>query len=78
MKYGPVAVSLMVTFMSAISILGTCAEIYVGGTDFCFLMIGYFLCFPFVAHVFIPVFYKLKITSVFEVNICENLLFVEV
>lgn len=66
MGYGPVALSLMVTFISAVSVLGVPAEIFVHGTDYCYLTISYFLCFPVVAHIFIPVFYKLKITSVYE------------
>ncbi|XP_039252044.2 sodium-dependent multivitamin transporter-like [Styela clava] len=66
MRYGPVALSLMVTFISAVSVLGVPAEIFVNGTDYCYLAVSYFLCFPIVCHIFIPVFYKLKITSVYE------------
>ena len=53
--------------MSAITLLGTPAEIYVYGTQYMVIALGYCLMMPVAAHVFIPIFYKLKVTSVFEV-----------
>ena len=62
------SLSLLASFMSAITLLGTPAEIYVFGTQYMLIIFGYFLTIPIAAHVFIPIFYNLRVTSVFEVN----------
>lgn len=70
----PVSMSLLASFMSAITLLGTPAEIYVFGTEYWLIWVGYLIMIPLTAHVFVPIFYKLKLTSVFEVkkNIEKN------
>ncbi|PIK36111.1 putative sodium-coupled monocarboxylate transporter 2 [Apostichopus japonicus] len=62
----PVAISLAATIMSAITYLGTPAEVYIHGPQ-------YGLMFVVRAHVpliimycFVPVFYRLKLTTMFE------------
>lgn len=68
MGFLPVALSLLATFQSAVAILGVPAEIYRFGTEYWFLGCSYFLGLLIPAHVFIPVFYRLRITSTYEVS----------
>ncbi|NXT38948.1 SC5A8 protein, partial [Pelecanoides urinatrix] len=62
----PVAVSLTASFMSAVTVLGTPAEIYRFGTMFCIFAITYALVVLCSAEIFLPVFYRLGITSTYE------------
>lgn len=62
----PVAFSLMASFMSAITLLGVSAEIYFHGIQFILINISYIIGTPIAAFIFLPVFYKLKVTSVYE------------
>ncbi|KAI0242896.1 Sodium-dependent multivitamin transporter, partial [Lamellibrachia satsuma] len=64
----PVSLSLLATFVSAITVLGTPAEMYVFGTQYWMIWIGYVIMIPLTAYFFLPVFYNLKLTSVFEVS----------
>ncbi|XP_014279125.1 sodium-coupled monocarboxylate transporter 2 [Halyomorpha halys] len=62
----PVSISLVSSFTSGNTILGTPAEVYTYGTQYllatiCFVIVG-FLC----AYVFLPVFYKLQLLSLYE------------
>ncbi|XP_032636013.1 sodium-dependent multivitamin transporter isoform X2 [Chelonoidis abingdonii] len=66
MSFLPVALSLLATFQSAVAILGVPAEIYRFGTEYWFLGCCYFLGLLIPAHVFIPVFYRLHLTSTYE------------
>lgn len=68
MGFFPVALSLLATFQSAVAILGVPAEIYRFGTEYWFLGCSYFLGLLIPAHVFIPIFYRLQITSTYEVS----------
>ncbi|NXH63541.1 SC5A8 protein, partial [Rhabdornis inornatus] len=62
----PVALSLTASFMSAVTVLGTPAEIYRYGAIFCVFAITYALVVLCSAEIFLPVFYKLGITSTYE------------
>ncbi|NXY60533.1 SC5A8 protein, partial [Callaeas wilsoni] len=62
----PVALSLTASFMSAVTVLGTPAEIYHYGSIFCIFAITYILVVLCSAEIFLPVFYKLGITSTYE------------
>ncbi|XP_007937048.1 sodium-dependent multivitamin transporter [Orycteropus afer afer] len=62
----PVALSLLATFQSAVAILGVPSEIYRFGTQYWFLGCSYFLGLLIPAHIFIPVFYRLHLTSAYE------------
>uniref|UniRef100_A0A2D4I6R7 Sodium-coupled monocarboxylate transporter 1 n=1 Tax=Micrurus lemniscatus lemniscatus TaxID=129467 RepID=A0A2D4I6R7_MICLE len=62
----PVALSLTASFMSAVTILGTPAEIYRYGGMFSLFAISYMLMVVISAEIFLPVFYRLKITSTYE------------
>uniref|UniRef100_F6V9J8 Sodium-dependent multivitamin transporter-like n=2 Tax=Ciona intestinalis TaxID=7719 RepID=F6V9J8_CIOIN len=66
MGFGPVSLSLFVTIMSAITVLGVPAEVFQHGTSYWGFGFSYFVFTPVVAHCFIPVFYDMKITSVYE------------
>lgn len=63
----PVSFSLMASFMSAITLLGVSAEVYFYGAQFILINISYIIGSPIAAYVFLPIFYKLKLTSVYEV-----------
>ncbi|KAK7113233.1 sodium-coupled monocarboxylate transporter 1-like [Littorina saxatilis] len=62
----PVAMSLAVTFLSALSLLGNPVEIYNFNTMFWYLVLALLLAVAACAHIFVPFFYRLKVTTVFE------------
>lgn len=64
----PVALSLTASFMSAVTVLGTPAEVYRFGAIFSIFGITYFFVVVISAEVFLPVFYRLGITSTYEVR----------
>lgn len=64
----PVALSLTASFMSAVTVLGTPAEVYRFGARFTLFAITYTLVIILSAEVFLPVFYRLGITSTYEVG----------
>ncbi|ESO83050.1 hypothetical protein LOTGIDRAFT_134119 [Lottia gigantea] len=66
MSFLPVAFSVMASFLSAISVLGAPVEIYTFGASFWVNALSYFISVPITAHVFIPLFFKLKISSAYE------------
>ncbi|NWI81357.1 SC5A8 protein, partial [Dryoscopus gambensis] len=81
----PVALSLTASFMSAVTVLGTPAEIYHYGAIFCVFAITYGLVVLCSAEIFLPVFYKLGITSTYEylelrfnkyLRLCGTVLFI--
>uniref|UniRef100_A0AAY4B381 Sodium-dependent multivitamin transporter n=1 Tax=Denticeps clupeoides TaxID=299321 RepID=A0AAY4B381_9TELE len=81
----PVSLSLLATFQSAVAILGAPSEIYTHGTQYWFLGCSYFLGLLIPAHVFIPVFYRLRLTSAYQylelrfnktVRICGTVTFI--
>lgn len=63
----PVAVSLMASFMSAITLLGVSMENYAYGTQFIVINFSYGLATPIAAYWFLPVFFKLQATSAYHV-----------
>ncbi|XP_067628786.1 putative sodium-dependent multivitamin transporter [Eurosta solidaginis] len=62
----PVAVSLVASFMSSITLLGVSSEGYQYGTMFCIINLAYILCTPIAAYLFLPVFYRMRTMSVYE------------
>lgn len=81
----PVSLSLLATFQSAVAILGAPSEIYTYGTQYWFLGVSYFLGLLIPAHIFIPVFYRLRLSSAYEylelrfnktVRICGTVTFI--
>lgn len=66
-----VGCSLMATFMSSITILGVSSEIYTYGIQFVVINISYGIFTPLAAHLYLPVFFKLRSTSAYEVRYHE-------
>ncbi|KAK3778554.1 hypothetical protein RRG08_061836 [Elysia crispata] len=66
MSYLPVGLSLLSTFLSAISALGIPAEVYKHDTLWIWTTPAYFILSLATAHIYMPVFYHLKINSVYE------------
>ncbi|XP_014671169.1 PREDICTED: sodium-dependent multivitamin transporter-like [Priapulus caudatus] len=62
----PVALSMVASFLSAISLLGQPAEMYYYGTQFCFFTFCVIIAFPVAANIFIPIFHGLEVTSAYE------------
>ena len=62
----PMTMSLIASFMSAITLLGTPAEVYQNGTQYCLLV----LCYPFVmaatAYIYMPLLYDLGVSTSYE------------
>ncbi|KAL2775797.1 sodium-coupled monocarboxylate transporter 1 [Daubentonia madagascariensis] len=81
----PVALSLSASFMSAVTVLGTPSEVYRFGAIFSIFAVTYFFVVVVSAEVFLPVFYRLGITSTYEylelrfnkyVRLCGTVLFI--
>lgn len=70
LKTLPVAVSILVSFLSAILILGAPAEMYTKGTQYYMNVFGQMAAVVLGTILFVPLFYPLKLTSMFEVCIC--------
>uniref|UniRef100_A0A4W5MJN8 Solute carrier family 5 member 8 n=1 Tax=Hucho hucho TaxID=62062 RepID=A0A4W5MJN8_9TELE len=65
----PVALSLTASFMSAITVLATPAEVYRYGASYGLFSLSYVLVVVVSSEVFLPVLYRLGITSTYEVRI---------
>ncbi|CAI9153367.1 unnamed protein product [Rangifer tarandus platyrhynchus] len=66
MSFGPVALSLTASFMSAVTVLGTPADVYRFGASYALFFITYALVIILTSELFIPVFYRSGITSTYE------------
>jgi sodium-coupled monocarboxylate transporter 8/12 len=64
----PMAMSLIASFMSAVTLLGTPSETYLYGSMYWFIGVSYFIVIPSAAYLYLPVFFNLNITSAYEVN----------
>ncbi|KYM96632.1 PREDICTED: putative sodium-dependent multivitamin transporter [Cyphomyrmex costatus] len=62
----PVAIAMASSGVSAVGFLGSSAEIYTYGTQIVGLNLGYFLSIPILCYGFLPVFFKLQATSIYE------------
>lgn len=68
MSVFPVALSILASFMSAITLLGTASEMYIYGTQYLFIIFSYCLVIPATAYLYMPIFYSLHVTSAYEVS----------
>lgn len=59
----------MASFMSAITLLGVSNENYQFGTQFIAINISYGIATPIAVYLFLPIFYNLRATSAYEVNL---------
>jgi len=62
----PMTLSLVASFMSAITLLGTPAELYVSGTQYVALVLSYPLVMGATAHMFLPVFDRLQVATSYQ------------
>ena len=69
MHWFPVFVSLLVSYLSAITLLGVPSEIYTYGVQYVVLCFSYFLLIGAGAIIFLPIFYRLQVVSSNEVCI---------
>lgn len=67
MRCLPVSLSLIASFQSAVAIIGVPAEIYTNGTQYWFIGCAYILGLLIPAHVFVPVLYRLRLSSAYQV-----------
>uniref|UniRef100_A0A8C2C9J8 Solute carrier family 5 member 5 n=1 Tax=Cyprinus carpio TaxID=7962 RepID=A0A8C2C9J8_CYPCA len=72
----PVGLSLCASFMSAVQVLGVPSEAYLYGFKFLYMCLGQALNSLITAVLFVPVFYRLKITSSCQVWILSIFHFV--
>ena len=68
MRSLPVALSVLASFFSASTLLGTPAEVYEYGTQYWISVFGAMLAPVTGALLFGPMFFKLKVVSVFQVS----------
>ncbi len=66
----PVGMSLVASFISAITFLGTPADNYKYGVGYWLYSIGYVLVGLACWRFYIPIFYRMKLTSANEVRTC--------
>ena len=69
LRWFPLAVSLLVSYNSAVSQLGKPAEVYLYGMQYILGVFGTILAVIISAFTFVPLLYKLKLTSSYEVFI---------
>ncbi|CAL8148090.1 unnamed protein product [Orchesella dallaii] len=62
----PIASSLIASFISAITLLGTPAEVYSKGTMYWVIGISYIFVTAAAAFIYLPVFFDLQLTSAYE------------
>ncbi|XP_067948512.1 sodium-coupled monocarboxylate transporter 1-like [Watersipora subatra] len=66
MSIGPVTLSIFASFISAITIIGQPAETYTYGIMYIWVTLSYIPAILISTYVFLPVFYNLEITSLYE------------
>jgi len=62
----PIFVSLLVSYLSAVTLLGVPSEIYTYGVQYCVLMFSYFILCTTAAVIYAPIFCRLNLTSAHE------------
>ncbi|XP_076223967.1 sodium-coupled monocarboxylate transporter 1 [Nomia melanderi] len=66
MKTFPVSLSLIASFISGISLLGTPTEIYVHGTSYLCISFGIIIVGIVTSGIYLPIFHGLRLTSTYE------------
>ena len=69
MQLLPVALSMLVTYQSAISMIGVPAEMYLYNTMFYYIYVGIALSTALQYCLIAPLIYPLRLTSAYEVSI---------
>lgn len=63
-----VAMSLVASYVSGVTLLGTSTEIYIYGMQYAYILAGPAMMGIFYHFIIIPVFYDLQVVSMFEVK----------
>jgi Na+/proline symporter len=63
----PVLMSLLSTFVAAPTILGIPADVYTFNTMYWWIVVGQAIAITISTHVFLPIYYRLGIISIFEI-----------
>ncbi|CAH1777782.1 unnamed protein product [Owenia fusiformis] len=66
MSMVPVSISILATFVSTIGVIGFPSDIYDHGTMILYILIGCPIGYLITAHVYLPIYHDLKLTSVYE------------
>ncbi|KAG8236431.1 hypothetical protein J437_LFUL016936 [Ladona fulva] len=74
MHYVPVAMSLISGLLSAVSVLGNPAEMYNYGSQLYMFCLAFLISTPVAVSIYVPIYQKLEITSVFEVRHYSSIL----
>lgn len=64
----PVAISLMTSCLSGLTLLGASAEFYYQGPSYAFIVIPMLLCGPITAYTILPIFYRMNELSLYKVS----------
>ncbi|ERL91853.1 hypothetical protein D910_09178 [Dendroctonus ponderosae] len=64
----PVAMSLIASYISGISLLGIPTEVYVYGVQYAYIVGGFLLMAIVMSTVYLPVFHGLNLTSTYEIT----------
>ncbi|KAJ1528624.1 hypothetical protein ONE63_007020 [Megalurothrips usitatus] len=62
----PVALSMLASFLSSITLMGQPAEVYLFGPQLWLFGVAAFLAIPVINYVMIPFFHKMQLTSAYE------------
>lgn len=62
----PVTISVVVSVLSAVTFLGTPAEVYIHGPQYWVALLAKVFPMFIIPFSFVPVFYKLQVTSIYE------------
>lgn len=65
----PVAVSLMTSCTSGLSLLGSSAELYYQGPSYAFIAVAILLSGPITAYTILPVFHRMNELSLYKVSL---------
>ena len=68
----PVGMSLVASCMSAITYLGAPADVYFNGSMFAWFAVSHVVACFIIGRTFVPVFYRLQLTSVFQVSVTKS------
>lgn len=68
MRLVPVSISIMVSYNSAVLVLGLPAEMYTAGTLFCLTIFALLIAVVLATVLFVPLLYPLRLTSIYEVS----------
>ncbi|XP_045209408.2 sodium-coupled monocarboxylate transporter 1-like [Mercenaria mercenaria] len=62
----PVAMSLIASYMSAITVLGIPTEMYVFGAQYWLVALSGLMTYPVTCHVFLPFFHSMQLSSAYQ------------